>query len=157
MIAIARSPKRKAASRRRNDKFLSMLPEIRKQANFAFRRLHVDAREELIQEVVAQAYSLFVRLCQRGKLALVFPTPLAQFAIRKVRAGRRIGSRANIRDVTSPRAACDEGTHNRTPRPVRSADRTVARGSGRRPDGGPGGNRGNADRFCGLAQDVADA
>jgi len=109
MIAIARSPKRKAASRRRNYKFLSMLPEIRKQANFAFRRLHVDAREELIQEVVAQAYSLFVRLCQRGKLALVFPTPLAQFAIRKVRAGRRIGSRANIRDVTSPRAGVTKG------------------------------------------------
>ena len=94
MIAIARSPKRKPASRRRNDKFLSMLPEIRKQANFAFRRVPAEAREELIQEVVSQAYSLFVNLCRRGKLALVFPTPLAQFAIRKVRAGRRLGDRA---------------------------------------------------------------
>jgi hypothetical protein len=86
-----------------------MLPEIHKQANFAFRRLPVEAREELIQEVVAQAYSLFLRLCQRGKLALVFPTPLAQFAIRKVRAGRRIGSRGNIRDITSPRAGVTKG------------------------------------------------
>ncbi len=105
MIAIAKSPKRKTGSRWRNDKFVSMLPEIRKQANFAFRRLPLEAREELIQEVVAQAYSLFLRLCQRRKLALVYATPLAQFAIKKVRAGRRIGSRGNIRDVTSPRAA----------------------------------------------------
>jgi hypothetical protein len=109
MIAIARSPKRKAASHRRNDKFVSMLPVIRKQANFAFRQVPLEAREELVQEVVAQAYSLFVRLCQRRKLALVYPTPLAQFAIRKVRAGRRIGSRANNRDITSPGARVAKG------------------------------------------------
>jgi hypothetical protein len=108
MIAIARGPKRKPASRQ-NDKFLSMLPDIRKQASFAFREIPVDAREELIQEVVAQAYALFVRLCQRGKLALVYATPLAQFSIKKVRAGRRLGSRANIRDITSPRPAVTKG------------------------------------------------
>src|SRR5271169_4005829 len=105
MIAIARSPKRKATSRRRTDKFLAMLPAIREQANFAFRRVPVEAREELIQEVVAQAYNLFISLCRRGKSALNYPTPLAQFAIKKVRAGRRIGSRTNIRDITSPRPA----------------------------------------------------
>ncbi len=105
MIATVRRP----VSRRRNDKFLSMLPEIRKQANFAFRRTPLEAREELVQEVVAQAYSLFVRLCERGKMALVFGTPLAQFSIKKVRAGRRIGSRANIRDLTSPRAHVAKG------------------------------------------------
>jgi hypothetical protein len=109
MIATVSKSKRKAASRRRNDKFLGMLPAISEQANFAFRRLPVEAREELIQEVVAQAYSLFVRLCQRRKLALVFPTPLAQYAIKKVRAGRRLGSRSNMRDVTSPRARVAKG------------------------------------------------
>ena len=109
MIAMPKSPIRKAASGRRNDKFLSMLPEIRKQANFAFRQAPVEAREELVQEVVAQAYSMFVRLCQRGKLALVYPTPLAQFAIRKIRAGRRIGSRSNLRYIMSPRAAVTRG------------------------------------------------
>ena len=85
MLAIARSPQRKAASRRRNDKFLELLPTIQLQAEYAFRRVPFEAREELIQEVIAQAYSLFVRLCQRRKPALVYPTPLAQFAIRKVR------------------------------------------------------------------------
>jgi hypothetical protein len=109
MIAIAKSSKRKAASRRRTDKFLAMLPPIREQANFAFRRVPLEAREELVQEVVAQAYSLFTSLCRRGKSALNYPTPLAQFAIKKVRAGRRIGSRANIRDITSPRPAVTKG------------------------------------------------
>jgi len=109
MIAIARSPKRKPASRCRNDKFLELLPTIQQQANFAYRQLPLEAREELIQEIVAQAYSLFVRLCQRKKLALVYATPLAQFAIRKVRAGRRIGSRGNIRDLMSPRARVAKG------------------------------------------------
>jgi hypothetical protein len=109
MLATARSPKQKPASRRRNDKFLSMLPEIRKQAEYAFRRVPVDAREELIQEVVAQAYGLFVRLCQRRKTALVFPTPLAQFAIKKVRAGRRLGSRRSSRDIMSSVAGVAKG------------------------------------------------
>jgi hypothetical protein len=109
MIAIARSPKRKTASRCRNDKFLELLPTIQQQANFAFRRVPVEAREELIQEVVDQAYSLFVRLWQRRKMALVYTTPLAQFAIEKVRAGRRLGSQADIRDVMSPRARGTKG------------------------------------------------
>jgi hypothetical protein len=108
MIAIARSPKRKPMSHR-NLKFISMLPDIRKQASLAFRRIPVDAREELIQEVVAQAYGLFVRLAQRRKLDLVFATPLAQFAIRKVRAGRRIGSRRSSRDVMSSSASVTKG------------------------------------------------
>ncbi len=103
MIAIARGSKRKLASCR-NDKFLSMLPDIRKQASFAFRGIPVEAREELIQEVVAQSYALFVGLARRRKLTLVFATPLARFAVGKVRAGRRLGARSNSRDLMSPLA-----------------------------------------------------
>jgi hypothetical protein len=109
MIAIARSPKRKPASRRRNDKFLELLPTIQLQAEYAFRRVPVEAREELVQQTIATAYGLFDSLCRRGKSALVFPTPLAQFAIRKVRAGRRIGSPSNSRDLMSPRARVTKG------------------------------------------------
>jgi hypothetical protein len=86
-----------------------MLPEIHKQANFAFRRVPVEAREELIQEVVAQAYSLFVRLAKRRRLALVFATPLARFAIGNVHAGRRLGSRRNSREIMSSRACGTKG------------------------------------------------
>ena len=62
-----------------------------------------------MQETIATAYGLFVRLCRRRKSALVYATPLAQFAIKKVRAGRRIGSRGNSRDVMSPRARVAKG------------------------------------------------
>ena len=109
MLATARSPRCPASSRRRNDKFLQLLRTIREQAEYAFRGIPVDAREELLQEVVAQAYALFVRLRQRRKSALVYATPLAQFAIKKVRAGRRLGSQSNSRDLTSPRAAVTKG------------------------------------------------
>jgi hypothetical protein len=102
MIATTRSPRRKACSRRWNDKFLELLPAIREQAEYAFRRVPVDTREDLILEVVAAAYVLFVSLCRRGKSALVYPTPLAKYAIRHVREGRRIGSRCNSLDITSP-------------------------------------------------------
>jgi len=102
MITTARNPRRKTSSRRWNDKFLQLLPAIREQAEYAFRRVPVDAREELVQETIATAYNLFVSLCRRGKTALVYATPLAKFAIRHVREGRRIGSRCNSRDITSP-------------------------------------------------------
>jgi hypothetical protein len=92
MIATARS----------NDKFLELLPAIHEQAQFAFRGIRCEAREELVQETVAQAYVLFVRLVKRDKMALVYPTPLARFAIRRVRSGRRLGSLCNRRDITSP-------------------------------------------------------
>jgi hypothetical protein len=102
MIANAGTRKPQASSRTGNDRFLSMLPEIQKQAAFAFRGLTVEAREELVQEVVATAYQLFYKLAQRGKTSLAYATPLAKFAVGHVRSGRRIGSRRNMQHVTSP-------------------------------------------------------
>ena len=86
------------------DQFLAMLPRIRRQASIAFRHRGAEAREELIQEVTANAYQAWVRLVQRGDAALAFPTPLAQFAIRQVRAGRRVGSRTSSLDILSGNA-----------------------------------------------------
>ena len=94
---------------------------IREQAQFAFHNLPVEAREEQVQEVVATAYGMFHTLALRGKMNLAYATPLAQFAIRHVRSGRRMGSRRNNRDVTS-RAACPR---NRIV--IRSLDRINAR------------------------------
>ncbi|HTQ39383.1 MAG TPA: hypothetical protein VMJ32_10160 [Pirellulales bacterium] len=86
------------------DQFLAMLPQIRRQAGIAFRDRRAEAREELIQEVIANAYCAFAQLVRRGKQAVAYPTPLAQFAIRQVRAGRRVGSRLNKQDLLSPYA-----------------------------------------------------
>ena len=81
-----------------------MLPQIRRQASTAFRNQRSEAREDLIQEVVANSYRAWVLLVRRGKESVVYPTPLAQFAIRQVRDGRRVGGRLNGQDILSPAA-----------------------------------------------------
>jgi DNA-binding NarL/FixJ family response regulator len=86
------------------ERFLGMLPQILRQARIASRGLRAEARDELMQEVVANAYCAFVQLVLNGKAAVAYPTPLAQFALRRIRAGRRVGNRMNSRDVLSPRA-----------------------------------------------------
>ena len=108
MIATARIPRRKASSRRWNAKFLELLPAIREQAEYAFRRVPIDAQEELVQETIAAAYGMFVSLCRRGKMSLVYATPLCKYAVRHVCEGRRIGSRCNSLDITSPSASASK-------------------------------------------------
>ena len=82
-------------------KFLALLPAIREQARFAFRKENPERRQELTAEVVANCWAAFVRLVERGLLEVVYPTPLAQYAIRQVRDGRRVGAKLNVRDVSS--------------------------------------------------------
>ena len=85
-----------------HDRFLAMLPTIRAQARVAFRSAKAEAREDLVAEVIANAFAAFVRLVERGKEDVALPTPLAWYAIRQVRSGRRVGSKLNVRDVMSP-------------------------------------------------------
>jgi hypothetical protein len=81
--------------------FLAMLPAIRRVASYTFRHLRRAVREELIAEVVANAFAAFRRLVERGKSALAYPTVLAKFAIRQVRDGRGVGQERNVLDVMS--------------------------------------------------------
>ncbi len=83
------------------DDFLRLLPPIHRYARHAFRRLDPDAREEAIQEVVANAFAAYRRLIERGKTQVIAPAPLARFAITQTRSGRRVGGQLNINDVTS--------------------------------------------------------
>ena len=92
-----------------HDQFLAMLPQIRRQAAMAFRGLGAELREELTQEVIANAYRAFRRLIQEGKQAVAFSTPLALYAIRQVRAGRRVGCRLNSLDILSGNARRTRG------------------------------------------------
>ena len=108
MIASANSSPQKTANPL-HGKFLEMLPAIRDQASMAFRGLPSETREELTAEVVANAFVAYVRLLDRGKDAVVFATPLAMFAIKQVRSGRRVGARLNVRDVMSPYAQRHKG------------------------------------------------
>jgi hypothetical protein len=58
-----------------------------------------DEREESIAEVLAIAYGTYARLVELGKEDVAFATPLAQFAIRRVRSCRFLGGRLKARDV----------------------------------------------------------
>jgi hypothetical protein len=102
MIAIQKTTQRSTQSAI-HGKFLEMLPSIRRQALFSFRKASHDAREEMIAEVVAKAYRAFCRLVERGKEDVAFATPLAQYSIRQVRSGRLLGGRGGLRDVMSAR------------------------------------------------------
>jgi hypothetical protein len=88
-------------SRAMQTTFLEMLPAIRNQANVAFRDLPPQRQEDLIAEVTANAFVAYTRLVERGLADIAYPTPLALFAIKQVRSGRRVGVTLNVRDVGS--------------------------------------------------------
>lgn len=100
MIAPA-NRRRRSVTSARTATFLSLLPQIQEQARFAFRHEEFDQRQELIAEVVANCWVAFVRLQERGLMDVVYATPLAQYAIKQVRDGRRIGAKLNVHDVSS--------------------------------------------------------
>jgi hypothetical protein len=58
---------------------------------------------------LANAFCAFDRLVQRRKEADDHPTPLAWYAIKQVRTGRRVGGKLNIDDITSPYARASRG------------------------------------------------
>src|SRR6267142_4498544 len=92
-----------------NARFLDMLPTIHKIASYAFRRLRSGLREELIAEVIANAFAAYHRLADSGRIDLAYPTVLAWFAVRQVHDDRRVGSRLNGHDVLSPYAQRQKG------------------------------------------------
>ena len=82
--------------------FLSrVLPTVRRVAGIRFRRWRAFDREDAIAHAIAAALVAYLRLRARGKNPASFPCQLADFAIRHVHSGRRIGCRDNSRDVAS--------------------------------------------------------
>jgi hypothetical protein len=82
--------------------FLAMLPAIRHQLKVAFRHLDPEARAEAVQEGVCNAMTAYLRLHERGQVEKAYATPLAQYAARQIRDGRKVGGKLNIKDVSSP-------------------------------------------------------
>lgn len=97
MIASAK----KLRTQTLQDRFLELLPQIRVHARIAFRSENPERREELIAEVLANCWVAFTRLMDRGLDDVIYPTPLAKFAIRQVRSGRKVGGSLNVNDVSS--------------------------------------------------------
>jgi len=90
--------------------FVELLPVIRRYAQRAFRDFDPGEREELVAAAIADAFVAYRRLVRSGKQAVAYATPLARYAVRHVRSGRRVGSPVNQRDVLSPanhRVTCE--------------------------------------------------
>ena len=103
MIAFAKKSKdtKTTATPAWHAGFLRLLPSIRTHVWLAFRKLDGDAREEAIQECLANAAVAYARLAERGKEDIAYANPLATFAVKQFHDGRRVGRRLNIRDVSS--------------------------------------------------------
>ena len=89
--------------------FMSLLPQIKNYAEYAFRRLDPESREEAIQCCIVAAMFAYTQLVDQGKSDIAYAGPLAMYAIRRFRMGRRFGERMNANDVSSPYAQKKRG------------------------------------------------
>lgn len=101
MIASIKRQKSNANDSASHARFIAMLPAICSFARYKFRADTAERREELTQEVVANAWRAYRRLVELGKQDLAYAGVLARFAVQQVRAGRRIGGKESPRDVMS--------------------------------------------------------
>ena len=101
MIAAIKRQNPKSESPAWHGRFLAMLPSIRGFARHKFRSFSIDAREELTQEVIANCFRTYQRLVELGKEDIAYPTAMARFAVKQVRAGRRVGGKIRPGDVMS--------------------------------------------------------
>ncbi len=81
--------------------FLSMLPTIVRYAKIAFRGYTPEARQEAVQNVVANSCAAVAALAKRGKLDLAYASVLAKFGIRQTLDHRKTGNSLNVKDVLS--------------------------------------------------------
>ena len=109
MIAAVQKKPSQILDRHHQEQFIKMLPQIRRRASVAFRRLLREHRDDMVQEVIANAFCAYASLVGRGRANTAYATPLADFAIRQVIAGRRVGSSSRLHDVTSPFAHSARG------------------------------------------------
>ena len=74
MIAVAKQTSSKKSLDADHVRYLEMLPTIRRNARLAFRGFNPELRDELVCEVVANAFVAFARLVEQGKadLALAY-------------------------------------------------------------------------------------
>jgi hypothetical protein len=101
MIASIKYPKSETQAPAWHASFMAMLPAIRRQAQITFRKVPLELRHDLIQEVIANCFTAYSRLVELDQEDVAFPSALARFAVAQIRAGRRVGNRLRVRDVMS--------------------------------------------------------
>jgi hypothetical protein len=81
--------------------YAKMLPSIKRHARIAFRYLKPEAKQEAVQNVLANTWAALVGLARRGKLEKAFPSVLATFAEKQTRDHRIVGGHLAIKDILS--------------------------------------------------------
>src|SRR5215471_8942820 len=91
--------------------FLSVvLPRVLSHAEVIFRGIRcLHQREECLAEMTALSWLWCSRLAAQGRDVALFPTAVATFAARAVRAGRRLVGQERSKDVLSPVARYRHG------------------------------------------------
>lgn len=86
-----------------HDRFLALLPRIQTHAQICFQHIHCpQKRADRVAEAVALSWKWFQTLVQRGKDPALFPTTLATYAVKGVRAGRKVVGMEKGKDVMNP-------------------------------------------------------
>ncbi len=81
--------------------FLALLPAILRHAKIAFAYLKPEARQEAVQEVVANACQRYASLVEQGKTDIAYATALARYGVKQTRDHRKVGGHLNVLDVLS--------------------------------------------------------
>jgi len=84
MRRVSRSVRRRVTPRW-HQAFLAMMPAIVNSCSRQLQHLDPDAREEAVQEVLANAMVAYVRLVQLKKIDLAYPTSWPATAVAQVR------------------------------------------------------------------------
>ncbi|WP_145284374.1 hypothetical protein [Pirellulimonas nuda] len=84
------------------------MPQIERQVRKLLRGLKGEALDDARSEAVAQAAINYHRLAVQGRESDAYATPLAIYAVRLGRAGRRLGSRLANQDALGPERREDE-------------------------------------------------
>jgi hypothetical protein len=87
-----------------SEAFQTMMPGVSAALAAAFRRFRPEQKEDALQEALANAFTAFAGLWERGRQDLAFPSVLARYAVAQWFGGRRVGGRLNSYDVLSPYA-----------------------------------------------------
>lgn len=109
MITTARISTPKDSVPAWHAQFLAMLPAIQRHARVCFRHLSAEAKEEAVQEAIANALAAYCRLVQLGREDVAYAGPLARYAVAQIHAGRRVGGQLNVRDVMSKHCRLRKG------------------------------------------------
>ena len=91
-----------ATARRWQQNFLVVLPTVQEHAAVSFRHLRTEAKAEATAEAVASACVSYAKLARQKKLARVYPSIIATFAVKAVNGFRHVGGHQSCRDVMSP-------------------------------------------------------